>query len=117
MTQPASSASNRWLIATAGTIVMICLGTVYSWSIFTRPLIAAHHWSNTETTWIFALAIFFIGVGAVIGGRWQDRVGPRIVTTTGVVLWGLGNLLGGLGIDAFGSWWMYLTYGIIGGYR
>ncbi len=115
MTQPASSASNRWLIATAGTIVMICLGTVYSWSLFTRPLIAAHHWSNTETTWIFALAIFFIGVGAVIGGRWQDRAGPRIVTTTGVVLWGLGNLLGGLGIDAFGSWWMYLTYGIIGG--
>lgn len=106
---------NRWLIATAGTIVMICLGTVYSWSIFTRPLIATHHWTNTETTWIFALAIFFLGVGAVIGGRWQDRVGPRMVTTVGVVLWGLGNLVAGLGMDAFGSIWMYVFYGLVGG--
>jgi MFS family permease len=116
MAQSAPTSSNRWLIATAGTIVMVCLGTVYSWSIFTRPLIATHHWTNTETTWIFALAIFAIGIGAVVGGRWQDRVGPRVVTTTGVLLWGLGNLLAGLGIDAFGAPWMYIAYGVIGGF-
>jgi OFA family oxalate/formate antiporter-like MFS transporter len=116
MTQPAATAPpNRWLIATAGTVVMICLGTVYSWSIFTRPLIATRHWTNTETTWIFALAIFFLGVGAVIGGRWQDKVGPRIVTIAGVLLWGAGNLLAGLGVNSFGPWWMYVFYGVIGG--
>jgi MFS family permease len=115
MTQAQSTTPNRWLIAIAGTIVMICLGTVYSWSIFTRPLIATHHWSNTQTTWIFALAIFFLGVGAVIGGRWQDRVGPRIVTVTGVVLWGIGNLIAGIGLGSFGAPWMDITYGILGG--
>jgi OFA family oxalate/formate antiporter-like MFS transporter len=115
MTQAPSTTPNRWLIALAGTIVMICLGSVYSWSLFTRPLIASHHWSNTVTTWVFALAIFFLGVGAVVGGRWQDRVGPRIVTTTGVVLWGLGNLLAGIGLSAYGAPWMYATYGILGG--
>ncbi len=115
MTQAQSTTSNRWLIAIAGTIVMICLGTVYSWSVFTRPLIATHHWSNTQTTWIFALSIFFLGVGAVIGGRWQDRVGPRIVTTTGVALWGIGNLIAGIGLGSFGAPWMDLTYGILGG--
>ncbi len=86
MRQPEAAVRNRWLIAAAGTIVMICLGTVYSWSLFTRPLLASQHWSNTVTTWTFALAIFFLGVGAVIGGRWQDRVGPRAVTIAGVVL-------------------------------
>ena len=94
---------------------MICLGTAYSWSLFTRPLIAGFHWSNTVTTWAFALAIFFLGVGAVIGGRWQDRVGPRMVTITGVMLWGIGNLLAGLGTAQLGFWWLYLTYGVIGG--
>ena len=106
---------NRWAIALAGTIAMICLGTVYSWSIYTQPLIASFGWSNTTTTWTFALAIFFLGVGAIIGGRWQDRSGPRIVTVTGVVLWGIGNILAGLGTARFGAWWIYLTYGLIGG--
>jgi MFS family permease len=108
-------ARNRWLIAAAGTVLMACLGTVYSWSLFTQPLIAAFGWSNTTTTWAFALSIFFLGVGAIIGGRWQDRAGPRPVAVTGAILWGLGNLLAGIGTASFGAPWLYLTYGVIGG--
>jgi OFA family oxalate/formate antiporter-like MFS transporter len=107
--------TNRWAIAVAGTVAMICLGTVYSWSLFTQPLIAAFGWSNTTTTWAFALAIFFLGVGAIIGGRWQDRRGPRRVAVTGVVVWGVANVLAGLGVKALGAPWMYVTYGVLGG--
>ncbi|BDG10540.1 OFA family MFS transporter [Anaeromyxobacter paludicola] len=107
--------NNRWLIALAGTITMICLGTVYSWSLFTQPLIASFRWSNTTTTWTFALAIFFLGVGAIVGGRWQDRAGPRWPTVTGVALWGVGNILAGLLTTSLGAWWIYLTYGLVGG--
>ncbi|MEQ1518431.1 MAG: MFS transporter [Usitatibacteraceae bacterium] len=106
---------NKWTTALAGTIVMMTLGSIYSWSIFTQPLIAAFGWSNTMTTGAFGLAIFCVGIGAVIGGRWQDRVGPRPVTLTGVALWGGGNILMGLGTPTLGAWWMYLTYGIVGG--
>jgi OFA family oxalate/formate antiporter-like MFS transporter len=107
--------TNRWAIAVAGTVAMICLGTVYSWSLFTQPLIAAFRWSNTTTTWTFALAIFFLGVGAIVGGRWQDKRGPRPVAVTGVVLWGVANVLAGLGATRLGAPWMYLTYGVLGG--
>lgn len=106
---------NRWLIALAGTVIMICLGTVYSWSLFTRPLLAAFRWSNTDVSWAFAIAIFFLGIGAVAGGRWQDRVSPRTVTIVGVLLWGLGVLLAGIGTPGLGKWWLYLTYGVVGG--
>src|SRR5712671_2302950 len=95
---------NRWAIAVAGTVAMACLGAVYSWSSFTQPLIAAYGWSNTTTTWAFALAIFSLGVGAVVGGRWQDRSGPRAAAVTGVILWGIGNILAGLGTDRLGAW-------------
>jgi MFS transporter, OFA family, oxalate/formate antiporter len=104
------------MIALAGTVTMACLGTVYSWSLFTQPLIASFGWSNTTTTWAFALAIFFLGVGAILGGRWQDRSGPTVVAVTGVVLWGLGNVLAGLGTARLGAWWMYGTYGALGGF-
>jgi MFS family permease len=107
--------ANRWLIAAAGTVAMACLGTVYSWSLFTQPLVAAFGWSNATTTWSFALCIFFLGVGAIVGGRWQDRRGPRVVAVTGVLLWGAGNVLAGLGTASLGAWWIYLTYGVIGG--
>lgn len=65
---------------------MLCIGTVYAWSNFTQPLIASFNWSTSTTTGIFEVAIFFLGIGAVIGGRWQDRVGPRRVVAIGVVL-------------------------------
>jgi len=106
---------NRWIVALAGTVVMICLGTVYAWSTFTQPLIAAFGWTNTTTTWTFSLTILFLGIGSVIGGRWQDQSGPRPVVVTGAILWGVGNILAGLGTARFGAWWIYLTYGLIGG--
>jgi MFS family permease len=111
MASNASAGTNRWAIAWAGVVVMIL--AVYAWSNFTQPLIASFGWSSTQTSLVFGLAIFFIGIGAVIGGRWQDRVGPRMVTITGIVLWGLGNLLAAIGPHEV--WWWDLTYGVIGG--
>ena len=108
-----STGGNRWAIAWSGVIVMILAGTAYGWSNFTTPLIASFGWNSTYTGLIFGIAIFFLGVGAVIGGRWQDKAGPRVVTITGIVLWGLGNLLTALGPHEY--WWFYLTYGVIGG--
>lgn len=116
MASSPASKTNRWGIAVAGVIVMLCLGTVYSWSIFTNSLIAGFGWTSQQATIPFELAIFFLGVGAVFGGRWQDRVGPRTVTIVGAVVWGLGVLLAGVGTAALGAWWLYLTYGIIGGF-
>src|SRR2546423_8705655 len=107
---------NRWTIAVGGAVFMMTLGTIYSWSLFAQPLLACFGWSSTTVTWTFALAIFSLGTGAVIGGRWQDKVGPRKVALTGVLLWSLGNFLAGLGTAHFGAGWLYLTYGLIGGF-
>jgi OFA family oxalate/formate antiporter-like MFS transporter len=105
----------RWRVAAAGTALMACLGTVYGWSLFAQPLAAAFGWSAARTTAPFAAAIFFLGVGAIAGGRWQDRAGPGPVALTGAILWGLGNLLAGLGTAALGWAWLVATYGVVGG--
>jgi OFA family oxalate/formate antiporter-like MFS transporter len=110
----AASAPNRWAIAWAGVIVMIVAGTVYAWSNFTQPLIASFGWSATQTSLVFGIAIFALGIGAVFGGRWQDRVGPRAVTVAGIILWGSGNVLAAIG--PHDVWWWDATYGVIGGF-
>jgi MFS transporter, OFA family, oxalate/formate antiporter len=34
---------NRWGIAAAVVLMQICLGAVYGWSVFKKPLINAEH--------------------------------------------------------------------------
>jgi nitrate/nitrite transporter NarK len=107
---------NRWVVAGAGVVVMLTTGTLYSWAIFTQPLLIAFHWDVTATTWAYGIANFCLAaIGAVVGGFWQDRVGPRRVAMTGVMLWGAGNVAAGLGTAHWGCAWLYVTYGAIGG--
>jgi MFS transporter, OFA family, oxalate/formate antiporter len=107
---------NRWVIAIAGTVVMVTIGCLYSWGLFTQPLLVAYGWDLRTTTWAYAIANFSLAaVGAVVGGFWQDRAGPRRVAMVGVALWGLGNVLAGLGTSRVGAPWLYATYGIMGG--
>jgi OFA family oxalate/formate antiporter-like MFS transporter len=107
---------NRWVIAIAGTVLMVTIGCLYSWGLFTQPLLAAYQWDLRTTTWAYAIANFSLAaLGAVIGGFWQDQAGPRKVAMVGVALWGLGNVLAGLGTNAFGAPWLYATYGVMGG--
>lgn len=106
---------NRWWVAAGGVALMACLGTVYAWSVFTQPLQAAFGWTSAQATAPFSIAIFFLGVGAVLGGRWQDRAGPRPVAIAGALLWGGGNLLAGLLTARLGAAWLCFTYGVMGG--
>jgi OFA family oxalate/formate antiporter-like MFS transporter len=107
---------DRWVIAIGGSVVMLLIGTVYSWAIFAQPLVVGFGWDLTTTTWAYAIANFSLAtVGVVLGGYWLDRKGPRRVAMTGITLWGAGNLLAGLGTPRFGAPWLYLTYGLIGG--
>jgi OFA family oxalate/formate antiporter-like MFS transporter len=108
--------SNRWVIAIAGTVVMVTIGCLYSWGIFTQPLSVAYGWDLRTTTWAYAIANFSVAaVGALIGGFWQDQAGPRKVAMVGVALWGSGNVLAGLLTSSLGAPGLYATYGIIGG--
>src|SRR5258708_13151833 len=108
--QPTASRvlNNRWTIAVSGAMFMMTLGTIYSWSLFAQPLLACFGWSSTTVTWTFALAIFSLGTGAVVGGRWQAKVGPRKVALTGRLLGSRGNFLPGLRPPPFSPRHLYL---------
>src|SRR6201998_839119 len=104
---------NRWMIATAGVFLQIALGAVYAWSVFRIPLARQFGWSIPEVTLTFTISIFVLGVSAFFGGLWLNRRGPRIVALTGGVLYGLGVFLASF--SDHGLWWLYLSYGVIGG--
>src|SRR6202046_5450660 len=105
--------NNRWVIAIAGVFFQIALGAVYAWSVFRVPLAKQFGWSISEITLTFTISIFVLGFAAFFGGLWLNRKGPRIVALTGGVLYGLGVFLASF--SAFKLWWLYLSFGLIGG--
>jgi OFA family oxalate/formate antiporter-like MFS transporter len=105
--------TNRWGIAVAGVFLQIALGAVYAWSVFRVPLANQFGWSISEVTLTFTISIFVLGVAAFFGGLWLNRKGPRVVALTGGVLYGAGVFLASFSDHKL--WWLYLTYGVIGG--
>jgi len=106
---------NRWGIAAAAVVMQICLGAVYGWSVFKIPLMRTEHWAETQVQLTFTLAIAFLGVGTIIGGLWQDRVGPRRVATVAGVIYGIGYLIAGFAVKAHSLAGLYAGYGVISG--
>ncbi len=105
--------SNRWIIAAAGVLMQLALGAVYAWSVFRIPLAKQFGWSISQVTLTFTITIFVLGISAFFGGLWLNRKGPRIVALTGGALYGIGTFLASFSDHKL--WWLYLSYGLIGG--
>ena len=106
---------NRWLIAIMGTVLQLSLGTVYTWSFFQKPIMAAYGWSNVQVMWIFSIAICFLGLSAAVGGVLLPKYGPRKLATTGALLYGTGYLLSAFAMSIGNLPLFYLFFGVIGG--
>src|SRR5215475_4287465 len=106
---------NRWFVALMGTLLQLCLGTVYAWSFFQSLLVKSYRWSYTDTAWAFSLVIFSLGVSAAWAGVNLPKIGPRKLATTGAILFSLSYLLGGIALYLKSIPLFYLGYSVIGG--
>ncbi|HEX2603917.1 MAG TPA: OFA family MFS transporter [Oxalicibacterium sp.] len=114
---------NRWMVPPAALAVHLCIGQAYAFSVFNGPLSkvigisesAPDDWKLTTLGWIFSLAIFFLGLAAAFGGKWLEKVGPRMTMFVAACCFGGGFLISALGVSLHQIWLLYLGYGIIGG--
>jgi MFS family permease len=119
----AEPAYNRWLIPPCALATHLCIGQAYALSVFNLPLtrqLGITHsipgdWKLTQLGWIFTIAIFALGVSAAVFGKWVQAQGPRKSGLTAAVCWGLGFIVGAIGIRTHQLWLVYLGYGVLGG--
>ncbi|PKL45949.1 MAG: MFS transporter [Candidatus Riflebacteria bacterium HGW-Riflebacteria-2] len=106
---------NRWLIAIMGTLLQMCLGTVYAWSYFQKPLVEGFGWSNAAVAGAFSTAICFLGLAAAWGGMNLAKYGPTKLAMGGGALFGIGYLIGAYALNIQSIILLYIGYGAIGG--
>src|SRR6187402_1304747 len=109
---------SRWLIPVAAVAIHICIGSVYSWSIFNRPiqaLLPNQPWWFSPPYTTFSTALVFLGLSAAFGGPWVERRGPRAAATAAAILFGSGLVIGGLGLAFTLPVLVFLGMGVVGG--
>ncbi len=112
---------NRWIVVIGALIVQVSLGAVYIWSVFQTPLKAAFPtWTETQVTYPSQIVLAAFALAVIIGGRIQDKLGPRIVGIAGGIILGIGLILAKFTQNFTSSpdmalYWLTFTFSILGG--
>lgn len=108
----------RWLVLGGAVLIQLALGAIYDWSLFGvafRSDASVPHLSSAQASIPFEVALGMIFPGAFLGGRLQDRHGPRGVALAGGLLYAAGVLIASRATSPDGFWLLVLGYGVLGG--
>lgn len=100
-----------WIV-TGAVLIQLCIGSIYTWSLFNQPLATANNWNRDDVFLAYSIAIFTFAFATMFAGRLQDRKGPRLVATIGILLYSGGLMLTS---QIRELWQLYISYGIIAG--
>lgn len=108
----------RWVLVIIGMLINLCLGTIYSWSVFVAPLTSyftkdlGQAVTANDVLLPFSVFLAFFAITMAFAGKYIERYGPRNVTVVGGILTGLGWLLASFATSVP---MLYVLYGVIGG--
>jgi len=106
---------NRWLAAVSTVGIHLSIGSVYSWSVFLKPITRQMVWSLKNVQLTFSIFILFLGLSAALLGYLVEKHGPRRTGILSAVFFGLGIGCSGLAIQMKSLYGLYLCYGVPGG--
>ena len=108
----------RWMLVVLGMVINLCLGSIYSWSVFVKPLtdyytgVLGQTVTANDILMPFSVFLAFFAIAMPFTGKYIERYGPRNITIIGGVLTGLGWLLASVSTSVP---MLYVMYGVIGG--
>lgn len=112
-------AVSRYVRLAAASLIMICTGIIYMWSVFNAGVSAALPGMSANDVSDFAFTssvmITLFSFGALFGGKLQDKFGPKIVIIIGSIFFGIGVFTTSFTID-MGPIPTWLTFGVVGGF-
>lgn len=102
----------RWGFVLLGFVANVCMGAVYAFSVFRKPLEALWGITATESGLPFMVFLALFALGMALAGGLVENWGPRKTGILGGLLVGLGWILAGFSPNVG---LLTLFYGVIGG--
>jgi OFA family oxalate/formate antiporter-like MFS transporter len=105
---------NRWIRVIGAILIQMALGSIYAWSIFNKPLAAdlGEPSKSLQVLGIFATSLAGFGLFVTVGGKLQDRSGPKNIAMLSGVIYALGYIISSQFTDNIAL--MYIGYGVLG---
>jgi len=103
---------NRWLVVLGAVIVQVCLGALYTWSVFQKPIQEAFNWSAPQVSLAFSINLAMIPFFMILAGRQLERFGPTKMVIAGASVLSTGLLIAS---QTSSLAMLYIGYGIFGG--
>lgn len=110
---------NRWVILFVGTFMLLFLGLIYAWSIFSVPFQAVYtEWTVSQLSMTFTISMICFCLSGFVAGNLSKKIpAARILCVSAVLL-----LIGFAGVSFLPSenaevsrYLLYLLYGVFGG--
>jgi len=100
----------RWLYVILGIVIMMCLGTVYSWSVFRLPIEELFNIGSTQSGLPYMISLAFYSIFMFLTGKYLDKYNPRIIISIGALLVALGWILSAYATNIY---FLTITYGVV----
>lgn len=107
-----SKEQNRWLIVLGGIICQFCVGMLYSWSIFQKPIQDLFGWTTSQVSLTFSISTFMLPIAMIVGGELLEYIGPKKVAFLGGVILCIGLCVAS---QTKSISMLYIGYGFLGG--
>lgn len=102
----------RWLLVIIGLLINVCLGSIYAFSIFRKPLESLWEITSIQSGYPFMVFLAIFAITMPLAGNLMARWGPRKTTMLGGLLVGTGWIAASFSPNIT---ILTLLYGVIGG--
>jgi len=100
------------IVAASFVVQGVMIGSMFAYGVFFGEFEKEFGWSRATISGASSLAFFIMGLLAIVAGRLNDRIGPRILISGSAVCFGVGYALLSR-LDA--PWQLFLFYGVLAG--
>ncbi|OPY83855.1 MAG: Oxalate:formate antiporter [Smithella sp. PtaU1.Bin162] len=93
----------RYIILIAAFLMMLFIGFHLAWSTFVPVLKQNYGFSVAQTQTVFGTAIFVVTCFMFVGSKLETRIGPRITSFIGGIIYGASYILAGYSTGSYTS--------------
>ena len=104
--------NTRWTVLFASMAILLCAGSLYSFSVFAKPLSVSKGWSLPDVMLAFTINAAIAPIPTILGGFITDKGKANISIILGGILFAVGFILTGF---ATTKGMLYFSYGVLSG--